>query len=260
MQRFLLQRFTVPVALAAGWMLRGTEIPKFPATGALAIHSEKSPALTAPVPSHGFFQNQPGGGNAGERGPSPFTSLEELVLAAGECDFSCELNALDMLSVVPGLLATDLKTTERFLVELETSPLPQGERRDLLTLGLLTRWLLQEPQRAVRFAAAHPVLLNDGGRDSTGSFRYLAMALMARSHPGAAEDVPGLLPEGEDADHSLLLIRALSDPERALNEMPPDNAYSADDIAGRWAHRDPQAAARWASSKTDPLPDSVYSA
>lgn len=242
--------------LAGGWILRGTVSAPVTAatpTPPVAVTARPAPVI-APIGNLAQAWGISSSGKPAHTLPRPFHSLEEIANALGECDiFSSELGIVEILTTLPRLLTTDLPATRRILDELNHAATPQGDARGIIAGMLLGRWMIQEPETALRYLQANPELAGSG-RNANDFFKGMSgygTIMVALRDPAAAHKLLAeLLPEDQRKDPQQLLdmCEALSDPARALASMPPDKLDQAGDLAGVWARRDPTAAARWVDS------------
>lgn len=242
--------------VAGGWLLRG--IVSASATDGSPSQPAVATARHAPVPVHTGHLAQVWGsdsnGKPADSPPQPFDSLEEIADALGEFDiFSGDMCLVELMTALPRLIATDLPATRRILDELNTAAEPKGDEREMIAGMLLGRWMIQQPETALRYMQAHPEL-GGLGRDAEEFFKGMSAfgtVLVARHDPAAAHKLLAeLLPEDQRKDPQKMLDmwEARSDPARVLTAMPPERVDHAADLAGVWARRDPETAALWVDS------------
>ena len=253
--------------LAGGWILRGTvSAPESAATPSrpVAVTARSTP-VSAPIGHLAYAWSTTSSGKpAADTLPQPFHSLEEISNVLGECDiFSPELCIAEMMTALPRLLMTDLPATHRILDELNNAAAPRDSARVMIAGVLLGRWMIQEPETALRYLQANPELTGSGHNsdDFLKGMSAFGTVMVARRDPAAAHKLLAeLLPEDQRKDPQQLLdmFDSLSDPARALTSMPPDKLDQAGELAGVWARRDPAAAARWVDSLVE-VNDSIVS-
>lgn len=191
------------------------------------------------------------GGGAGDAGalPPPFTSLEELLTQVGGWNLFDEVSTAQLMGALPRLLMTDVAATRRLLAELDAAAAPQGEARTMVAAALLARWMMQDAESAIAFAAGHQKLLG-ADDDSLEEMASFGIAMMAGRDPAKARAMLALLPEDqrEQAEETLAVCEALRDPAAFLTGKPLKDLRNPDDVAKSWARRDPAAAAGWVKS------------
>jgi hypothetical protein len=188
----------------------------------------------------------------------PLTSLKEILDIMGD-DMS-EIDEatipLIMMELLPRLMLTDAGKVQALLEELMNSKDVESDQRTKVSGGLLMRWMMLQPELAVRFSMDHSEELGD-----MQSLNMMGLALMAKTKPREAHALAALLPgdEREDVQRILAKIDSLTDPASALKnlslfvEMDSDHAAV---LAKRWMRTDPVAALAWLNG----LPEAARSA
>lgn len=250
----LLLRRSIPVitalltGLGGGWHLKrpGGAAP-VTLDGTALPPTHQAPASRGGDPLRRAWATASDGETMNASMPAPFTSLDELAEIIAGFDLFDEASGVELMTGLPRLFTTDLPAVRRLLDELGHAPSIPKNAREMIAMTLMTRWLMQEPESAVRYALCHASLFD---ADSGGEFASFGLAMLSKRDPAMARAMLSILPEDErtEAEELLTMCEALDDPETYLTTKSLEGVDNADELAGAWARRDPQAAAQWVLS------------
>ena len=234
----------LPAAFAAGWYLKpaSSALPDADGKGA-ARRIAGAPGSVTSRDTTSVMTQAP----TAPEGIQPLASLDDILttLNAGGSTKVDEMTGLSMLELAPRLVITSLPVIRSILLELENSASPQGDLRQAVALGLMMRWLVEQPDAALSYSFENPKLL-PGSRE----LKEMGLAFLAKKNPQAAQSILSRLPPEQQADLQkvLDLMQALKNPAQTLAD-PQLSAQLPEsqkiEMAARWMESDPTAAFAW---------------
>ena len=234
----------LPAAFAAGWWLKPAESPAAAAAGP-RIRNQAGPLLGGPGTAQQTSAPLPEPGLPLQI--KPLTSLQEILAILGTDGPSREgmTMGLLMMELLPRLMLTDVRTVQAMVEELLHSDAVEGEMRQMISIGLMLRWMTAQPDAAMSYSLAHPGLLGE-----SEELNLMGLMYLAKSRPEAARAMVAQMPEDqrEQVNRGLSLVEGLSDPARMLQDPVQSAALErrqVEELAARWMQSDPGAAMAW---------------
>ncbi len=234
----------LPASFAAGWWLKPVEA---------GSGSGQGPSIrtVAGPPGSGLGTSATSATALRMESPrveiKPLTSLQEIIDALG-----ADLNTRDdklvmiaMMELVPRLMLTDIGTVQEMLGDLEKSDVLGGDMATVVSMGLIMRWMVEQPESALGYSLDHPTMF-EAGDELNG----LGLMFLAKTRPQAAQAMANRMPESDrnDWQEILFMMQAVADPGKILRNPDPTQPLRDRqklELAARWMQADPASAKAW---------------